>query len=449
MKKISGRTAAAGALALTVLLAACGGGGGGDTTPPAASCGLADTQSWLLGYMQDQYLWYARMPSVDAAAQPTVEAYFAALLYPGGGADPASRDRWSYVETTASHDQFFGEGRSLGYGLAVGGIELRGRPDEPLHVRYIEPRSPAAAAGLQRGDILLSLNGVSSAEVITRDDFSALTPKAAGDVLKLQVRNAAGDRTVSVTASVFDLTPVSASQVLRSAAGKTTGYLLLKDFISQASTPLDAAFGQFKAAGVTELVLDLRYNGGGLVSVARDLASYIGGQAARGGVFATLKYSDKRQSQNSNFNFEQPSTGLTLSRVFVLSGQRTCSASELVINGLKPFVQVVQIGDTSCGKPVGFVPKAQCGNTFNAVNFESVNAAGAGRYWDGLAPTCRVADAFTRALGDPTEALTAAALSYADSGACPVAAPVAKSLAARPRGSTTTEPGERQGMWLR
>ena len=436
------------ALGFCLLLGACG-GGSGTTTPPPASCSVDGSKSWLLGYMQDQYLWYARMPSVIAPKDTTLDSYFAALLYAGGGVDPSGRDRWSYMESTASFQQFFGDGQSLGYGVSVAGLEIRGLPNQPLRIRYIEPKSPAAVAGLQRGDIVLSLNGISSADIITRDDFSLLTAKAAGDVLQLMVRNAQGDRAVALSASVFDLTPVSVASVMQSPAGRAMGYLVLKDFISQAGVPMDAAFAQFRAAGVTELVLDLRYNGGGLVSVSRDLASYIAGARAGGGLFTALKYSDKQQSKNSNYAFTQPSSGLNLTRVFILSGQRTCSASELLINGLKPFVDVVQIGDTTCGKPVGFVPASQCGSTFNAVNFEVSNANGIGRYWDGLSPNCKVADQFVLPLGDANESLIAAARQYADTGACPVSSQLSKPLSVRKRGAITTEPGERQGMWVR
>ena len=438
------------ALGLCLMLAACGGGDGGSasTNPPPASCSLDDSKSWLLGYMQDQYLWFDRMPSVTAASYTTLDSYFAALLYPGGGVDPSSRDRWSYMESTAAFQQFFGDGQSLGYGISVAGLEVAGQPDQPLRIRYIEPKSPAAQAGLQRGDIVLSLNGISSADLITSNDFSLLTAKAAGDTLHLMVRNASGDHAVDVSASVFDLTPVGSTAVMQSPSGKTMGYLLLKDFISQANAPMDAAFAQFQAAGVSELVLDLRYNGGGLVSVSRDLASLIGGARAGGGLFAALKFNAKHQASNSNYQFTQPSSGLNLTRVFILSGQRTCSASELLINGLKPFVNVVQIGGTSCGKPVGFVPVSQCGSTFNAVNFEVSNAAGVGRYWDGLTPNCPVADQFTLPLGDPSESLILAARQYADSGACPAASQLRQPLSVRRRGTASTEPGERQGMWL-
>ena len=108
-------------------------------------------------------------------------------------------------------------------------------------------------------------------------------------------------------------------------------------------------------------------------------------------------------------------------------------------------MQVVQIGDTTCGKPVGFVPVDSCGTTFSAVNFESLNAAGAGRYWNGLAPDCAVADDLDHALGDGNEALLAAARGYVDSGACPVAMRLERPQRLREKLRWVNE-GERRGM---
>jgi C-terminal processing protease CtpA/Prc len=407
------------ALASALALAACGGSGGG----ASASCPLPEQKSWLAGWMDDWYYWYALKPNPDPndSAFDSIGRYFDALLYQGGTA-PFPKDRWSYAQSSAAFDQFFGEGKTLGYGLAVAGLEVQGRPEQPLRVRYVEPGSPAAGQ-LARGETVVSINGRSSSDLIGSNDFSLLTPAKAGDTIALVVRNAAGvERSVTLTAAVFALTPVSASATLATPAGTKVGYVVLKDFISQSLEPLDAAFAQFKAAGVHELVLDLRYNGGGLVSVADALASYAVGPAAVDQPFAQLLYNDKHASSNAVHRFSAQASALGVARVYVLTGQRTCSASELVVNGLKPFMNVVQVGDTTCGKPVGFLPTANCGTTFSAVNFESQNANGVGRYWDGLAPNCPVADDLDHALGDPAERLTATALAHVDTGACPAAA---------------------------
>jgi hypothetical protein len=315
-------------------------------------------------------------------------------------------------------------------------------------VRYVEPASPAAGL-VARGETIVSIDGKDASELIANNDFSLLTPVQAGAAIDLVVKDAAGvERKLSLTAAVFALTPVSVTQVLATPQGARVGYVVLKDFVAQSLGALDAAFAQFKAAGVRELVLDLRYNGGGLVSVADDLASYAVAPAAVDQPFAELIYNDRHRDSNKVWRFGAKAAALGLSRVYVLTGQRTCSASELIVNGLKPFVEVVQIGDTTCGKPFGFNPESHCGTTFSAVEFESRNANGVGRYWDGLAPTCPAADDLDHRLGDPAERLTAAALNHIDSGSCPASAlamhEAPRSAKRSRRGAL--EPDDRRGM---
>lgn len=429
---------------LPALLAACGGGGGdGDT---AGECSVRARQVWLRDYMADWYFWYRISPRPDPAGYTTVDGYFDALLYTGSSADfPA--DRWSYVDSTADFNRFWGEGRTMGYGLSVAGLEVEGRPDQPLYVRAVEPNSDAARRGVARGDEIVSINGTSAASLISDGSFSVLTANAVGDTLALVLRRDGATRYVSVTASEYALAPVPLTATLTTTGGRKLGYVVVKDMISQVNTPLAQAFSSFAAAGVDEVVLDLRYNGGGLVSVGTTVASYVAGAAKAGQAYARLLYNDRHPGSNQSFLFQNPAAAAGVSRVFVLVGPRTCSASEQVINGLRGVgIEVVAIGDTTCGKPVGFLPEDDgCGSTYSVVNFESVNARYEGRYFDGFAPTCAVAEDFTRALGTAAEPLLAAAASYADTGACPAGAR-ARAMAAPQRGWRQPEPDERRGM---
>jgi carboxyl-terminal processing protease len=459
------------ACALPVLLAACGGGsdyGGGN--PPPVDCSVSGQQDWLRGYMNDWYFWYALAPNPSPAGYATVSAYFDALIYRGGdliAGDPTGArwpsDRYSNFQTTESFNRFFGAGQTLGYGVAVAGLEVTiptPQPTQPLYVRYIEPASPAALAanGPVRGDRVMSINGVAAANVISANDFSALTPNAPGDQLTLALRNAAGvDRTVVLTAAIFALTPVQNAQVLQSPNGRKIGYVLVKDMIDQANTPLANAFNTFRASNVQELVLDLRYNGGGLVSVGNNVASYAAGAGGSGQTFARLLYNDKHSTNNQTYLFNNPAAWAGFSKVYVLAGQRTCSASELVINGLSGIgVNVVAVGDTTCGKPVGFLPQGDScpgGNTYNVVNFESVNKLDQGRYFDGFAPTCKVPEDFSHPIGDTSDALLVAAAYHADTGACPAGTALREQPQARPGAPRLryngADGGERTGMSAR
>lgn len=433
------------------LLSACG--GGSDVLPPlpGVTCSAAEQRVWLDGHVDEHYFWYRLAPSVSPLPDRSVAEYFKARLYAGSDARfPA--DRWSGMEDKADFDRFFGDGRTLGYGLFLAGLEITGQPGQPLKVRYIEPRSDAAAQGVQRGDEVVSANGRAARDIVAADDFGVFTPGSEGQTLALVLRREGATRNVRLRATVYDLTPVSLGRVLPSPQGRRMGYLHVKDMISQAEAGLASTFDDFKSAGVQDLVIDLRYNGGGLVSLANRLASYVTGSRHDGNDFVRLLFNDKRaRADNATYRLENPRQGLGLSRVYVLAGPRTCSASELVVNGLRPYVDVVMVGDTTCGKPVGFVPVDRCDTVFSLVNFESVNARDEGRYFDGIQPTCAVADDLSRPLGDRAEALLAEARQHADSGRC--SAPQAQATRRRAlqglEGRIGGEPRERQGMWAR
>lgn len=430
------------ALAAASALAACGGSDGGDAPSGSASCTLDAQKAWLRSYMLDWYYWAGSALAADPAGYATVSAYFDALKFQGAGAVPA--DRWSYFQDSASYNQFFGEGRTLGYGLFVNGIELQ----LPLRVRMTEPQSPAAAQGLQRGDVIVSVNGRSAADMVAANDFAVLNPSKEGDQITVVYERAGVQAGVVLTATTFALTPVPTAQVLTLAGGAKAGYVVLKDFIAQAEAPLATALADFRAAGATELIVDLRYNGGGRISTANVLASLIAGAAQRDQLFVELRFNAAHQASNRRYLFAD-APAPAFGRVVVITGPRTCSASELIVNGLKPYVNVVTVGAASCGKPFGFSPVESCATTFSAVNFQSYNAANEGDYYAGLPATCAATDNFTGALGDPAEALTGVAAAYLESGSCPVATAAqrerATALSAKARRGS--EPGERPGMF--
>jgi hypothetical protein len=444
-------------LMLAGVLAACGGGGVSTTPPAPLSCTTAQQQDWLRSYFADWYFWYRLSPSPAPSASTSVGDYFSSLIYAGGDPVPGGpaglnwpRDRWSNFESTESFNRFFGDGQTLGYGLAVAGLEVVGAPSQPLYVRYVEPLSPAALAGVVRGDQIMSLNGRAAADLVAADDFSALSARNEGDALLLVLRNAGVERTLTLTARIFALTPVQRPAVVSTSSGGKIGYVFVKDMISQARSPLASAFAEFRNQGVSEVIIDLRYNGGGLVSVGSELAGYVGGANDAGKVFASLLYNDRKAaSNNSTFRFPDPAAAASLGvrKAYVLAGRRTCSASEQVVNGLRGVgIEVVLVGESTCGKPFGFLPADQCGQTYSVVNFESVNALNQGRYFEGFSATCPVAEDFTRTVGAVGDPLFDTALRHAAGGGCGSLSPDREKPLLRGARADRPEPGERQGM---
>ena len=174
---------------------------------------------------------------------------------------------------------------------------------------------------------------------------------------------------------------------------------------------------------MNELVLDLRYNGGGLIRVANQLSTQIARSFVQGQTFVKYRYNDKNTAKNSNsvFSIGAGTMALNLPRVFVLTTESSCSSSELVINSLAPFIDVVQIGAKTCGKPVGQQPEVIADYVLFAINFQTVNALDQGDYFDGLMPECPVTPAITGDWGVTTDPLYAEALNYISNGNCSMA----------------------------
>jgi carboxyl-terminal processing protease len=374
----------------------------------AGDCGIAAQNVFVRDTMSDIYFWYQEMPEVDPAAYSSPDALLEALRY-----RPLDT-YFSYVGMRAAEDAYYSESQFIGFGFSM---KLVG-PDD-LRVSQVFPDSPAAGAGLARGSQLLQVNGVDVAALLATGRLDAAF--GAGDVgVIARVRHRDLDGVVhdaEMAKALVTIPTVSLTRVYE-VRGRKVGYVVFKNFVQPSVAALDAAFATLSAEGVSDLVLDLRYNGGGLVSVAQHLAGLVGGRATSGQTFAQFVHNDKNAHRNQTLRFPSPGNALALRRLLVVTTRNSASASELVINALRAFIPVIVIGETTYGKPVGQYGFNFCDRVLYPVAFTLRNAHGDGDFFDGLGPDCPAADDLQHAFGDPAEASLAEALQYSGSGTC-------------------------------
>jgi carboxyl-terminal processing protease len=421
---------------------------------------------WLRSWTNETYLWNTEVTDQNPANFSTRTAYFDVLKTTATTPSGKSKDSYHDSESTVTYQQSqLNTSATYGAGL----VAFSTRPPRDYRVAYTEPLSPAAAVvngqpNLVRGTRILRVNGVDLVNGNTQAELDQLNaglfPSAAGTTTTFVVRDSGAtvDRTVTLTSLILDASPVNKTRVINTPTGKV-GYILLNTFFpEQTERAVVQAITDMRINSVNDLVLDLRYNGGGLLAVSSQLSYMIAGASRTNGrSFSRLRFNNGTGSVNpvtggantptpfydKTLGFGSPpflSEGvalptLNLNRVFVLSTGRTCSASEAVINGLRGIdFEVNLIGDKTCGKPFGFYPQDNCGETYYTIQFQTTNDKFFGEYADGFIPNnsttsfgirmpgCQVVDDLTGELGDPAERLLAAALQFRSNGSCPTPA---------------------------
>ena len=448
---------------------------------------LSENQ-FLRSWTNELYLWYPEVPDQDPASYSTAD-YFNLLKTTATTPSGNPKDKFHFTYPTTQWIALAQSGVEAGYGVQW--VVLASRPPRQVVAAYTEPNSPATTppANLVRGAQVLTVDGVDllnasdSASVATLN--AGLFPSSAGSTHTFSILDpgASTPRTVTLTSADVTSTPVQNVEAIRARAG-TVGYMLFNDHIATAEAQLVSAFAQLAGSNVNDLVLDIRYNGGGYLDIASEVAYMIAGPGPTAGkTFEGTVFNDKYPSRNpvtgealtavpfhaTSLGFSGPEgqalPTLNLSRVTVLTSANSCSASESIMNGLRGVgVQVIQVGTTTCGKPYGFYPADNCGTTYFSIQFQGVNAQGFGDYPDGFSPSntatspgvtvpgCSVADDFSHALGDPAEARLAAALSYLADGSCPAvagAAPPGVARAAAPADGLAPKSPWRENRILR
>jgi C-terminal processing protease CtpA/Prc len=430
-------------LALAATLSACGGGDSGTSsttttapatpsTPTASGCSLRARQDWVAGQMREWYLFPDTLPaSLDPTPYTSVDTFLDALT---ATARAQRKDRFfTYLTSIAEENAFYDSGSSAGFGVRLS-------IDAPAGRAYIAEAfegAPALAAGIDRGTEILAIgtnagNLRTVGTIIATGGSAAVTealgPSTPGTTRLLRVSSGGTTRDVTIAKADYTLTPVSfryGAKVIDD-GGRKVGYVNLRTFISTADPALRSAFATFRAQGVTNVIVDFRYNGGGLVSIAELMGDLLGANRSTSEVFDYITYRSEKSANNSTRTFSPQPQSITPMKVAFIGTGASASASELVIAAMIPYLHgnAALIGTNTYGKPVGQIARdnAGCDDRLRVIAFSLQNAARQGAYYDGLAGTveasCQAPDDLTRPMGDPQEGSTRQALDFIAGRSC-------------------------------
>jgi carboxyl-terminal processing protease len=412
---------------------------------------VSDVQNFIWNGLNLYYLWQEDVPNLDdnrfsspfqknafLYSYERPEDLFENLLYKPESRFPANEvvDRFSWIVNDYRVLEGQLQGNTNSNGVEFGFSYIPSSSSEIIGwVKYIVPNSDASTKNIKRGDIFYAVNG------ITLNDKNYINLLfGLNNNYTLNLANYSNEtyvpngKSVNLTKTPLEENPILINKVIVLGSHKI-GYLMYNGFYSNYDTELNDAFGELKSQGITDLVLDLRYNGGGSVQSATRLASMITGNFT-GQVFAKQQWNSKIESYFQNNdpdelkNFFTDKIGSTsinsvnMNKIYILTTISSASASELVINGLKPFINVVQIGDITTGKNVGSVtlydsPTLLKENVnpnhryaMQPIVLKIVNAQGFGDYQSGLVPTYKQKEAVYNlgVLGETSEPLLSIAI---------------------------------------
>jgi carboxyl-terminal processing protease len=382
-------------------------------TPSTIDYTPAMGRDTLFSIMKDWYYWN-NMPEPSSVTLSNKSNYkdpyelLEAMRY-------KALDRWSFV---ADYDQYTAEyqGDFVGHGIRIGLAS-----DGSARIAAIYNKSPLYASGVRRGWIVEKVNNVDVAAFLLANGpyvMNELFGEGKEGITNIFLfKTPSGtDTTISSTKTAFKVNTVLVRDTLQLSTG-ITGHLVLDSFIEPTVDELTTAFAKFKTYGVKDLILDLRYNQGGLLFIATVLGSFIVGNEIEGSVFIRLQYNNRHIQDETILPFLYTIFPLSIPRIIVITTRSTASASEAFINGLKPFVNVVIIGDTTDGKPVGM-------NMWNVgskyimvpITFKTVNANNEGDYYEGFPPSKVAPDDITHDFSDREESCLKEAIYYLENG---------------------------------
>lgn len=390
----------------------------------------------LYELMQVMYLWNNYMPTVKVSDYDGPEELLEALRY-------RPKDKYSFIMTFEAFMAYM-QGSVQG----IHGITMSLDTADAVRILSIYKNSDLWPKGVRRGWIVKKVNGTELAPLFinaaTTGDWSAYDNLIGANTIGLTntflfQKPDGTEVTYSSTKASFTVNSVTAYDVLDLPSGKT-GYLCFDSFIDPSIDELNEAFAFFKANNVTDLIIDLRYNGGGDLAVAQHLSSLVMDKADTTKICVKLNYNSTVSAEwNESYNFIKTDNPLGLDRTVFITSRSTASASEVVINSLKPYVSVSIVGDTTYGKPVGMdvfgfpfptnrVPDPDYKYVFLPITFEFVNASDEGGFYDGMLPDVLANDDITRDFGDPEELSLKAAIAVLEGTKAASAVPFRRNI---------------------
>jgi len=345
-------------------------------------------KAYLKDVMNEIYYWYKNIPTNIDTKPLDIYSCFDTLLY-------RKDDRWSWMMTGKEYLNNE-QGNSAGYGASIVQA-IQYYNDYRLWISYVYPNSPFAQNGVQRGWQLTKINNTPVMTLIQNNQYYFEIRKAT-NTFTFNDRSGA-EKTITTSSQEYNSRSILTSKIFTNTdfdgLSEPVGYLHYLTFNANMTSDIDNAMTQFKTAGVTNVVLDLRYNHGGDASACNYLASYLAPESANNQTLSKYRHNEKNSQYDGSTEskIKRTANSLNIKKLYVLSGEQTASASEIIINGLKPLMNVIQVGATTYGKPAGMyvIPYPQSNYTspefvFLPICFIIVNKDGYGDYLHGLIP---------------------------------------------------------------
>lgn len=408
---------------------------------------------WQRAFTNETYLWYKEVIDKNPKDFNLID-YFAQLKTTAVTDSGRDKDQFHWLQPTSEVEELTQLGVSYGYGISFD--RQASTPPRQWVVQNLTPDTQAFNSGISRGSKLLEVDGVDFINADNQTDIdtisNAIFSNVEGETHTFKfIDNNDIEYQVELQTAAITGVPLQIAKTIDTPQGKT-GYLLLNSFYNSiVEKDLFDSLTAFAEQGVNELIVDLRYNGGGYLALSSQLAYMVAGNVATAGkVYETRVYNDKIANERTPFYNKtldirrliggdtllaagQTLPTLNLNRVYVLTTGSSCSASESFMNSLIGIdIEVIQIGTTTCGKPYGFVSEDNCGSTYFTIQFKGENEAGFGDYADGLIPVtlpeagklaqvqgCPISEDYRHDLGDEQEVLLAGALYYQTNNDCP------------------------------